>query len=387
MTRKPKPPRPPKPAPLHQRLGRFVRDYTAGMDEREMRRLWDRDAPRVYKVLMRDRGAEPAPKGRLKRLFWQAKLLFLSVSEKLSPGRRAVFALSIVAVLLAVFGFELESDGQEWDFRFDASPLLYFLAVAGFAYLFASELVDRLLVRDEIEVARQLQRDLLPKREPELAGWRFASAWRTANDVGGDWYGFDFEADGRLRLAVADASGHGMAAGLLAAIANSALRCASELALAPADSARLLHRVLRAREAGRGFLTLFLGRLDPATGGLDWAAAAHPSPLLRRAAGELVELAQGAPPLGVGDECRPESGTVALSAGDLLVLFTDGLYEAVGANGEPFGWPRVRDLVGQGGGAAATRDRLLAAFDAHLGGEPLSDDLTLVLVEREVRAA
>jgi serine phosphatase RsbU (regulator of sigma subunit) len=360
-----------------------VRDYTAGMDERELRRLWDRDAPRVYKVLMRDRGGEPAPKGGLKRLFWRAKLLFLSVSEKLSPGRRAVFALAIVAFVWAVFGFEIETDGQEWDLRFDASPLLFSLAVVGFAYLFASELVDRLLVRDEIDVARQLQRDLLPKGDPELPGWRFASAWRTANDVGGDWYGYDLEADGRLRLAVADASGHGMAAGLLAAIANSALRCASELALAPAESARLLHRVLRAREAGRGFLTLFLGRLDPATGALDWTAAAHPSPLLRRGSGELVELAQGAPPLGVGDECRPESGAVEVGRGDLLVLFTDGLYEAVGASGEPFGWPRVRELVAQGGGAQATRDRLLAAFDAHLGAESPSDDLTLVVVERE----
>jgi sigma-B regulation protein RsbU (phosphoserine phosphatase) len=359
-----------------------VRDYTAGMDEREMRRLVDRDAPRVYKVLMRDRAAEPPPKSGFKRLLWNARLLFLSVSEKLSPARRAIFAVAIVAFVLAAFGFELETSASEWDFKFDASPLLFVLAVAGFAYLFASELVDRLLVRDEIDVARQLQRDLLPRNDPELAGWRFASAWRTANDVGGDWYGFDVEADGKLRLAVADASGHGMAAGLLAAIANSALRCASELALSPAESARLLHRVLRAREAGRGFLTLFLGRLDPASGELDWTAAAHPSPILRRASGELEELAQGAPPLGVGEESRAETGTVRLEPSDMLVMFTDGLYEALGAAGEPFGWPRVRELVAQGGGATVTRDRLLAAFDAHLGAESPSDDLTLVVVER-----
>src|SRR6185436_9005028 len=187
---------------------------------------------------------------------------------------------------------------------FDASPFFLFLAVSGFAFLFATELVDLLLVRDELEIARQLQRDLLPKADPELPGWRFASSWRTANEVGGDWYGFDREPNRELRIAVADASGHGMAAGLLAAIANAALRCALELGLSPAESARLLNRVLRARGSGqgsgRGFLTLFLARLDPATGALDWISAAHPSPILRRANGALEELAKGAPPLGLG---------------------------------------------------------------------------------------
>ena len=358
-----------------------MRDYTAGMTESEMRRLVDRDAPRMLSVLTRGR-TDPAPKQGFQRWLWHARVLFVSISEKLSPARRAVFAGSLLALVVAVSDFEMEWNTSEWGFRFDTSPLFFTLAVAGFAFLFASELVDRLLVRDEIEVARQLQRDLLPKREPDLPGWRFASAWRTANDVGGDWHGYDPEPDGLLRLAVADASGHGMAAGLLAAIANAALRCACELSLAPEESARLLHRVLRARGSGRSFLTLFLGRLDPSTGELDWAAAAHPSPLLRRASGELVELAQGAPPLGVGDECRPETGTVRLEPGDLLVLFTDGLYEAVGASGEPFGWPRVREIVAVGGGADATRDRLLAAFDAHLGAESPSDDLTLVVVAR-----
>lgn len=360
-----------------------MRDYTAGMNEREMRRLVDRDAPRVYSVLMRDRVGGPPPKDGLKRLLWSARILFLSISEKLTPARRAIFAGSLIAVALGLTDFELGINTPDYGFQIDASPVFFFLAVAGFGFLFATELVDRLLVRDELEVARQLQRDLLPKASPEIPGWRFASAWRTANEVGGDWYGFDREPDGALRIAVADASGHGMAAGLLAAIANAALRCALELGLPPAESARLLHKVLRARGSGRGFLTLFLGRLDAATGALDWVSAAHPSPIVRRAGGALEELARGAPPLGLGDDCRAESGATRLEPGDLLLLFTDGLYEAVGADGQPFGWERVRAEVAQGGAAADLVARLLAAFDRHLGQEAPSDDLTLVVVERE----
>ncbi len=362
-----------------------MRDYTAGMNESEMRRLVDRDAPRVYSVLMRDQDREsgkPPPKGGIKRLFWNTRILFLSISEKLTPARRAIFAGSLVAVALALFDFELEINHPDWGFRIDAAPLWFFVAVAGFAFLFATELVDRLLVRDELEVARQLQRDLLPKADPEIAGWRFASAWKTANEVGGDWYGFDREPDGALRLAVADASGHGMAAGLLAAIANAALRCALELGLPPAESARLLHKVLRARGSGRGFLTLFLGRLEIESGALDWVSAAHPSPIVRRADGTVDELAQGSPPLGIGEECRAEQGTTRLEPGDLLLLFTDGLYEAVGTDGQPFGWERVRAQVAQGGTASELAQRLLAAFDRHLGAEAPSDDLTLVVVER-----
>ncbi|MGH7336700.1 MAG: PP2C family protein-serine/threonine phosphatase, partial [Myxococcota bacterium] len=323
MTRKPPPPPQPKPAPLHERLERFVRDYTSGMDEREMRRLWDRDAPRVYRVLMRDRGGEPAPKGGIKLLLWRAKLLFLSVSEKLSPGRRAVFALSIVAVVLAAFGFELETNGQEWDFKFDASPLLFFLSVAGFAYLFASELVDRLLVRDEIEVARQLQRDLLPKCDPALPGWRFASAWRTANDVGGDWYGYDLEPNGQLRLAVADASGHGMAAALLVRDVVTGLRMGIERELKVAHVFRKLNRVIHRSNLSSRFVSVFYGELE-ASGSLIYVNAGHPPGLLFHA-GSVRELATGGTVIGPLPQARFRRGFAHLEPGDVLVLCTDGV--------------------------------------------------------------
>ena len=93
-------------------------------------------------------------------------------------------------------------------------------------FLLALELVDRVLVRDELEVARQLQRDLLPSERPDCPGYRIAHSYRTANEIGGDYYDFLPLPDGRLALVIGDASGHGMAAGLLMAIANAALKLA-----------------------------------------------------------------------------------------------------------------------------------------------------------------
>ncbi len=357
-----------------------MRSYAAGVDRRGLRRLVDRDAERAWRVLVSEREEETRAQTKKKKLglFTKARLLFLGISDRLTPARRALFAGSIFVAIVG--SVHLEIDGS--NFQLNSSPLALQLAIAGLVFLLVLEMTDRILVRDELELARQLQRDLLPTGDPELPGWRFAHSTRTAREVGGDWYGFDSEPDGSLRLAVADASGHGMAAGLLAAIANATLKSAKELGLPPVESTRLLHRVLRSRGPGRGFVTLFLALLEPESGRLRWTSAAHPSPLLRRANGALEELARGAPPLGLGEECHPESGETTLSTNDLLVLFTDGLYETVGADGEPFGWERLRALVATGGSAAAVCERLLGEYDRRLGDEEPSDDLTLLIVER-----
>ena len=114
-----------------------------------------------------------------------------------------------------------------------APPLTFSFAIVALLLLLAFEMVDRVLVRDEIQIARQLQRDLLPKASPDLPGYAFAHSSRTANDIGGDYYQFHRLRDGRLAIVVADASGHGMAAGLLMAIADATLHIVLELDPSP----------------------------------------------------------------------------------------------------------------------------------------------------------
>lgn len=383
----PPPPPPPRPETWTGgrvgRVERFLREVTAGVDGRELRGLVDRDAPRVYSVLTRDR-REPRPaEGRLRRLAWDARILFLSLSEKLTPGRRVLFLASLVAALVGLFDLEVDLAAGGRSIIVDASPLPFLFAVGGLLFLLASELVDRVLVRDEIEVARALQRGLLPRATPAMPGWGMAFSVRNANDIGGDYVRFEPLDDGRLGLAVADASGHGIAAGLLMAIADTALRIGFSHRPDPAVAADFLHRAVLQAGDRHAFVTAFVAVLDPATGTLDYVGAGHPSPLVRRRDGTIEEPLPGSLPAGLRERFAPVGGRLVLAPGESLVVTTDGLFEGLSPAGEPLGWERLRGAVAGGGDARALHDRLRALHTAHVAEAPLSDDCTIVVLGRD----
>ncbi len=360
----------------------FVGEYTQGLTTEELRRLVNRDAKGAYSVLMRDREAEVEKVSGLKRYLLAAKLLFLSVSEKLSPRRRLLFAVALVATAVGLVDPQLVWMEGNSRVTLGGSHLYFVVAILALLFLLAFEMVDRVLVRDEIQIARQLQRELLPKASPDLPGYGFAHSSRTANDIGGDYYQFHRLPDGRLAIVVADASGHGMAAGLLMAIANATLHIALELDPAPVAVATLLHRALWRTGDRRSFLTLFYGLLDPASGEVEYVCAGHPFPLLRRADGSIEEPTLGSFPLGMREVLRPATGRLRLAPGELMLLFSDGLFEGVDRAGQAFGYERLRTELQSGGEAQRTHERILAAFESHVAAEPLADDLTLVAVER-----
>lgn len=357
-------------------------DLTRGLSTDEIRRLVDRDATRAYSVLMRDQTPPPEKLSGPGRLFRDVRILFLSVSEKLSPARRALFVLGVASAVLGFLDFDLQFNDAGNRFSLDGSPLFFFLAIASLLFLLILELVDRVLVRDELQVARQLQRDLLPKAAPDLPGFAFAHSTRMANDIGGDYYRFEPLADGRLAIVVADASGHGMAAGLLMAIADATLHLAIDIDPSPMAVASRLHRALRRTEDRRSFLTLFYGLLDRESGELDYVCAGHPFPLIRRANGTIEEPHLGSFPLGLRERLAPATGRLRLEPGDLLLLFTDGLFEGLGTRGEAFGFDRLRAALAAASGAVDAHRRVMDAFARHTGAEPLADDLTLLAIER-----
>lgn len=357
-------------------------DLTRGLSDGGLRRLVDRDAARAYSVLMRDQEpASPALRGP-KRLLRDARLLFWSVSEKLTPPRRLLFVVGVGAGLLGLVGFDLTWSEQGRRISVDGARLFFAVSFACLLFLLVLELVDRVLVRDELQLARELQRDLLPKAPPEVAGFAFAHSTRMANDIGGDYLQFHSIPDGRLALLVADASGHGMAAGLLMAMADATLHVAIDVDPSPGAVAARLHRALRRTADRRSFLTIFYGLLDPATGEIDYLCAGHPFPLIRRASGEIEEPALGSFPLGLREELRANTGRLRLERGDLLLLFTDGLFEGLGRGGEAFGFERLRAALAGASGAGNAHARVLEAFERHAAGEPLADDLTLLAIER-----
>lgn len=356
----------------------FFRDYTSGLEANEFRRLFDRDAARTYAVLSRDHADDREPSTRFRRIWHRAKIAFFGLSSKLTPARRLLFAISLAAGFLALMQVRFEGDGP--GVSVDPSPLYVIIAVGGLVYLLALELTDRILVRDELEVARQLQRDLLPRQAPEVPGWELAHSYRTANEVGGDYYDFYVLDDGRLAIIAGDASGHGMAAGLVMAIANATSKLALDIDADPGKVAEMLNRALWRTGTRRNFMTLFYGLLDPDTGALDFVCAGHPFPVLRRASGECVELGEGSFPLGLQQACPAVRYSERLEEGDTLVVLSDGLFEARNAAGEPFSFERVVAQVESGGSASAVHNRLMATLDRFRSGEPLVDDVSLVVV-------
>jgi sigma-B regulation protein RsbU (phosphoserine phosphatase) len=368
-----------------QGLQGFFREYTRGMESRDLKRLFDRDAAQAYAVLTREHSREAEPEKGLKRFFFRAKLAFLGLSYKLSPPRRALFAFSLLAFVLGLFsepGIVYKTPQVRVTLQF--SPFWFAVSLGGMIFLLALELVDRVRVRDELEVARELQAELLPRELPEVPGYVYAHSYRTANEVGGDFYDLTRLPDGRLALMVADASGHGMAAGLVMAIANATLHTALDLDPAPERVLALLNRTLCRTGGQRTFMSAFYGLLDPATGEMEFVCAGHPFPLLRHQGGWTEELGCGGYPLGLRDPVAMTRGTATIAPGDLLLLYTDGLPEALDAQGEAaFGYERIQATLQLGGTPRQVHDNILHSFDDHAGGEPIRDDLTLVVIGRE----
>ena len=366
---------------LATRSTRLSKELTAGISRREVARLFDEDARTAYLALSKDRPGEKEVADDFQRVLRQVWAFFVGFALKLSPARRLLFALCL---LFPFLGFVPRTATIGFDrLQVDFSPFWFLLSITGLTLLLALELVDRLRVRDELEVARSLQRDLLPRHAPELAGYRVAHSYRTANEIGGDYYDFLPLADGRLVLTVGDASGHGIGAGLVMAIANATLKTALDLDPSPPAVLELLNRVLFRTGGKRAFMTLFYGVLDPETGVLEYAGAGHPYPLLRRRQGPIEELGEGSMPLGLKAEGTFVRRRATIEPGDLLVLYSDGIPEAAGgAHGDTFGFDRLKDLLARPESPRIIHDRILRALDRHLGEQPINDDLTLVVLDR-----
>ncbi len=242
----------------------------------------------------------------------------------------------------------------------------------------------------ELALARQVQQDLLPAGIDERAGVEFSTFFEPSAAIGGDYFDILDAGDGRVAVVIADVAGHGLAAGLRMALVKSALTLLVEDRIAaPAILARL-HRLLRSRPGERSFVTASLSVFDPESGLLELTNAGHPPAYVVRLAGGVEELLAPGVPLGAlggvggggpsgGAASAPGAAAARLEIGDAVVWLSDGLIECCDAQGEQFGYDRIRrHLEGAPVHAAGLRDRLLDAIRLHTGGLPAEDDRTLV---------
>lgn len=239
--------------------------------------------------------------------------------------------------------------------------------------------------RQDVRVGEEVQRALLPERMPGVPGYEFAAEYKAARQVGGDYYDFVPLPDGRLAVLLGDVEGKGVPAGLVMAKFGAEARVCLELEADPSAAvARLNDRMCR---AGPGkFVTLAVVVLDPVSHTAVVMSAGHPSPLLLRRTGAIEEIVpedSGGPVIGVAPGAEFPSACVGLEPGDRVLLYSDGVSEAMDANDQQFDLTGIRAAVsGAGGGVNAVAERLLAAVRSHAAGCDQSDDIALVCFGR-----
>ncbi len=253
----------------------------------------------------------------------------------------------------------------------------------GAARLMLAELERERLARD-LELARQIQLSLLPATPPVVPGWRFAGYSKSCDQTGGDYYDFLPTADG-CDLVIGDVSGHGVAAALLMSTARAFLRALHEQEPDPGRIITRMNALLEHDMADDAFMSFVFARLR-SDGRCGLVNAGHEAPLFFRARRGFDEIDIGGLLLGMLPDMTWDLTEVPpLERGDLLVLFTDGVFEAQAPpDFRQYGIERLRETVIRNGGkgAEAVRDAIVASVDAWLGCHPPHDDMTLVVAER-----
>ncbi|HUC42949.1 MAG TPA: PP2C family protein-serine/threonine phosphatase [Candidatus Sulfotelmatobacter sp.] len=349
-----------------------LEDVRRGEHARSLRR----DLREIYRFYLSDSEREHLAAMRpFRRFFWIVWWLARNLLLRLSPNRRL---LLVAAVLLLPFGhFEITTRSGRVSVDVAALSFLSVLIVL------MLELKDKLLARDEIEVARNVQLSLLPKEQPRVDGWDIWSATTPANDVGGDLIDFLEGSGGRLGVALGDVSGKGMGAALLCAKLQATLR-----ALAPrSNDLQVLGGALNATLERAGldnrYATLFYCEIEPGGSSVRFLNAGHnPALLVRR--GSVETLSASALPLGMLPGTLYAQGEVALDPGDLLVLYSDGITEATDAADGEFGLDRLRSAVLERASLRAEQLARGVLEDAarFIGGEKPHDDQSILVLRR-----
>ncbi|MFO7692076.1 MAG: SpoIIE family protein phosphatase [Vicinamibacterales bacterium] len=286
----------------------------------------------------------------------------------------------------------LESDTLDAFSDADVEYLEFFAVAAAISIekaVLHREMLEKHRIEQQLGIAREVQKALLPAANPVLDGYDIAGTNVPTWEIGGDYFDYLPQPDGRLGIAIGDVAGKGGPAALIMATLRPALR-AQRASDVPLDAvARRLNRILLDSMDASRFVTAFYGLLEPGTGAIGFANCGHNPPLLLRAAGACDVLASGGPALGMWHAATFVPGAAFVLPGDILVLYTDGVVEVMNADGEMFGIDRLEAVIRQSRGASS-RDVVQAVVDAtrvFAGREGYEDDFTLVIVRREVVAA
>ena len=370
-----------------QRVRGFWERVTDGLRLDELWGQFKSEAKAGYGLYSGDVDWEPIDleKSRFKRVRLSAWALFQAMLMKLSPARRVLLLIAIVLIIINP------------DFRFGRGEADLGFAWVGVLILFvllALELGDRVTMKRDLEIAREIQQWLVPSQPPKIPRVDIAFATRPQNTVAGDYYDAflrpPLSAPSKppsLLTVVADVAGKSVPAALLMATFQSGLRTLSATPASLDEIVIGLDRYARAHSLeGRRFTTAFLAEIDPETWAMRYVNAGHNDPILLRASGQIERLSSGGPPFGIplftDAEIVYAAGSIQLQPGDLLFIFTDGVAEAVNEKYEEFGESRIISALTAlpGESAQAGLNRVMADVNTFVGYARQHDDITALVL-------
>ncbi len=386
VTASPPAPQPGQPATFGVRLHNFWRRVTEGLEVSQLWSQFESEARTSYRLYSRDVEAK-TPEGltRRGRRLHVVKEFFWAVFEKLSPARRVLLLFSLILLVIPHGGFEYSRQGNVYAVEFDP----HFWAGLILLMLLMLEIADRVVMKRDLQIAREIQTWLLPGAPPQIPGLSIAYATRPANTVAGDYYDV-FPRPGRTNeenrvvLAVADVAGKSIPAAMLMATFQASLKTLSTAQVALPELAANMNRYACSNsQGGLRFTTAFLAEYDPVHRTVCYINAGHNNPILRRASGQIERLDVGGLPFGIQPEAKYESATVTLAPSDWLIIFTDGLVEAENANQDEYGEARLLTAIeaGKSGEPAEMLKRLMAELDLFVGNTAQHDDVTCLLLK------
>lgn len=383
----------------HSARARAVYDrYTRDLSPEDLQRLFTHDTRDAYRFFTRGLDQEAVAKlPWWKQIGVRVQQVFVAFTLKLPAARRALY---LTALVIALFGVIRLFRG----FAFVDFPLgLPFIQVAlampvwadgTFAlilsllllnFLVLLEVADRLSLKGELEVAREIQLAMLPAGTYRTADVEICGVTRPANTVGGDFYDVLPLADGRVIVTLGDVAGKGSPAALLMALLLAVLRTlVDELLDAPELMRRLNLQICR-HSPGSRFITLFYAEYTPATGRLVYVNAGQTPPLIRRADGSVERLDATGIALGMFEGSTYGSAETRLGPGDILVSYSDGITEAESPAGQPFEETGLEGLLATYAAfpAAEIGTETIKGVERHAQDTRFSDDLTILVMKRE----
>jgi sigma-B regulation protein RsbU (phosphoserine phosphatase) len=245
------------------------------------------------------------------------------------------------------------------------------------------ESLEKRRMEDDMRVAAEIQRGLLPNKDPVVAGYGIVGSNTPSRSVGGDYYDFAVH-EGRLLFALGDVSGKGTGAALLMTVLRAAVRGHWADGSVEEAVGRINSTVCQNVTAGK-YITFFVGRLDPATGRIRYVNAGHNPPVLVRPNAPPETLTCGGMVLGMFDPIPYQEGEAVIGRGEALLVFSDGVTETWSPEDEEFAEDRLLEVASRNvvRDARGLHDAILAAVDAFANGRKPADDRTLIVIKRD----